>query len=107
MKTIDNAWTDKEIDFLQKMYPYMRVSAIADILTRHTKNGIYRKARDLMLRADKYHVDEAKLILEMREAGTPWKEISDRLGYPRQSAYRLLMKYLNEYSNGNKKFNRT
>lgn len=82
-------WTRQEIDILCAMYSNTKASCIQDVLTRHSLNSIYRKARELMLYAYSFHVEEIHYIRSMAQEMTV-KQLSRKMGYSERTIYRRL-----------------
>lgn len=82
-------WTRQEIDILCAMYSNTKAACIQDVLTRHSLNSIYRKARELMLYAYSFHVEEIHYIRSMAQDMTV-KQLSRKMGYSERTIYRRL-----------------
>lgn len=82
-------WTRQEIDILCAMYSNTKAACIQDVLTRHSLNSIYRKARELMLYAYSFHVEEIHYIRSMAQEMTV-KQLSRKMGYSERTIYRRL-----------------
>lgn len=82
-------WTKQEIDILCAMYSNTKAAYIQDILTRHSLNSIYKKARELMLDAYSFHLEEIHYIRSMAQDMTV-KQLSQKMGYSERTIYRRL-----------------
>jgi len=89
MRTNYNPWTMQELDTLQRHYPYMRVSAIQEMLPGRNLRSIYAKASAIGLRAYQRTADNFDYIRHNLGTKT-YDQMAQELGVSKQLiAYRV------------------
>ncbi len=87
------AWSVQELDILCKYYPVMRVRELAKLLPRRSIHSIYKKARNIELRAYNYSAIDSMIEEDIL---TP-KQMAVEIG----CSYHTVLYRLRKNKNGN------